>query len=344
MQTTTQRTPRALRQWLRATAGGAMLALACSAAGAADLPGKGVKVQPLKSSIAEETFQTLLVMKALEKLGYDVQPIKEVEYPTAHIAIANGDATFMADHWNPLHADYYKNAGGDAKLFRKGVFSDNAAQGYLIDKKTADQYKITNIGQLTDPKLAKLFDSNGDGKADLTGCNPGWGCEAVIEHQLTAFKLRDTVTHQQGSYSALIADTITRYKAGKPVLYYTWTPYWVSNELKPGHDVVWLEVPFSSLPGEQKNIDTKLPNGKNYGFVVNKQQIVANKAWAEKNPAAAKLFETMQLPVADINAENYLMSKGENKAADIERHTNAWIKSHQKTFDGWLEQARTAAK
>ena len=344
MQTTTQRTPRALRQWLRATAGGAMLALACSAAGAADLPGKGVKVQPLKSSIAEETFQTLLVMKALEKLGYDVQPIKEVEYPTAHIAIANGDATFMADHWNPLHADYYKNAGGDAKLFRKGVFSDNAAQGYLIDKKTADQYKITNIGQLTDPKLAKLFDSNGDGKADLTGCNPGWGCEAVIEHQLTAFKLRDTVTHQQGSYSALIADTITRYKAGKPVLYYTWTPYWVSNELKPGHDVVWLEVPFSSLPGEQKNIDTKLPNGKNDGFVVNKQQIVANKAWAEKNPAAAKLFETMQLPVADINAENYLMSKGENKAADIERHTNAWIKSHQKTFDGWLEQARTAAK
>jgi glycine betaine/proline transport system substrate-binding protein len=344
MQTTTQRTPRARRQWLRATAGGAMLALACSAAGAADLPGKGVKVQPLKSSIAEETFQTLLVMKALEKLGYDVQPIKEVEYPTAHIAIANGDATFMADHWNPLHADYYKNAGGDAKLFRKGVFSDNAAQGYLIDKKTADQYKITNIGQLTDPKLAKLFDSNGDGKADLTGCNPGWGCEAVIEHQLTAFKLRGTVTHQQGSYSALIADTITRYKAGKPVLYYTWTPYWVSNELKPGHDVVWLEVPFSSLPGEQKNIDTKLPNGKNYGFVVNKQQIVANKAWAEKNPAAAKLFETMQLPVADINAENYLMSKGENKAADIERHTNAWIKAHQKTFDGWLEQARAAAK
>ncbi|MGB6114112.1 MAG: glycine betaine ABC transporter substrate-binding protein, partial [Comamonas sp.] len=104
------------------------------AAQAADLPGKGVQVLPLKSSIAEETFQTLLVMKALTQLGYDVQPIKEVEYPTAHIAIGNGDATFLADHWNPIHADYYKNAGGDAKLFRKGIFSPNAAQGYLIDK------------------------------------------------------------------------------------------------------------------------------------------------------------------------------------------------------------------
>ena len=91
--------------------------------------------------------------------------------------------------------------------------------GYLIDKKTADQYKITHISQLSDPALAKLFDTNGDGKADLTGCNPGWGCELVIEHQLTAYKLRGTITHNQGSYAALIADTIARLKQGKPILY-----------------------------------------------------------------------------------------------------------------------------
>ena len=38
---------------------------------AQDTPGEGVTVIPLKSSIAEETFQTVLVMKALEELGYD---------------------------------------------------------------------------------------------------------------------------------------------------------------------------------------------------------------------------------------------------------------------------------
>jgi glycine betaine/proline transport system substrate-binding protein len=342
---TQRRTPAAY--WQRACAVAAGLAMAGSMALAADngaLPGKGVSVQPLKSSIAEESFQTLLVMKALQQLGYEVQPMKEVEYPTAHIALANGDATFMANHWNPLHADYYKNAGGDAKLYRQGVYSANAAQGYLIDKKTADAHKITNIAQLQKPEIAKLFDTDGDGKADLTGCTPGWGCEAMIEHQLTAYKLRDTVTHKQGTYSALMADTITRFKAGKPVLYYTWTPYWVSNVLKPGRDVVWLEVPFSALPGEQKGTDTKLANGKNYGFIANNQQIVANKAWAEKNPAAAKLFAVMQLPVSDINAQNYMMSQGQNKASDIERHVNGWIKAHQKTYDGWIAQALAAAK
>jgi len=308
-----------------------------------DLPGKGIQATPLKSSIAEETFQTLLVMRALEQLGYALQPIQEIEYATAHVAIANGDATFMADHWNPQHADFYKNAGGDARLYRQGIYIANNAQGYLIDKKTAQAHNITHVDQLKDPKIARLFDTNGDGKADLAGCNPGWGCEALIEHHLGAYGLRETVSHNQGSYSALLADTIARYRAGKPVLYYAWTPHWVSNELQPGKDVVWLEVPFSSLPSEQKGLETKLPNGKNYGFVVNQQQIVANKAWAEKNPAAAQLFAIMQLPVGDVSAQNHLMSQGQNQAGDIARHTDAWIAAHRATFDGWIAQARAAA-
>ena len=321
-----------------------LLAVGLGSHAATDLPGKGVKVLPLQSALVEESFQTLLVTRALEKLGYDVQPIREVEYPMAHIAVASGDATFIANHWNPHHAEFYKSAGGDAKMTRKGVYSAGATQGYLIDKKTAEQYKITHLSQLSDPKLAKLFDANGDGKADLVGASAGWGGEAVIEHQLTTFKLRDTVSYVQGNYPALIADTVARFKQGKPVLYYAWTPYWLSNVLRPGQDVVWLEVPFSAMPGVQAGTDTKLPNGKNYGFPLNNEYIVANKAFVEKNPAAGKLFEVMSLPLADISTQNRLMHDGQNRQQDIERHTDSWIKAHQKTFDGWIAQAMAAAK
>ncbi|TCV93061.1 glycine betaine/L-proline ABC transporter substrate-binding protein ProX [Biostraticola tofi] len=318
--------------------------LAVNASWAADLPGKGISVQPLQSTIAEETFQTLLVSKALEKLGYDVQPIREVDYNVAYTSIASGDATFLAVNWSPLHADQYKAAGGDAKFYRQGNYVEGAAQGYLIDKKTAEQYHIKTIDQLKDPKIAKLFDANGDGKADLTGCTPGWGCEAVINHQVEAYGLSKTVEHNQGNYAAIIADTITRFKEGKPILYYTWTPYWVSDVMVPGRDVVWLQVPFSSLPGEQKGISTKLPNGADYGFPVNNMHIAANKKWAEENPAAAKLFSVMKLPISDINAQNKRMHDGEGSEADIERHANGWIKAHQALFDGWVSTAAAAAK
>ena len=335
------------RTFLKNLLGGMALALSAAlplSAAAADMPGKGVTVQPIKSSIAEETFQTELVMQALKDLGYTVLPIKEIEYAAGHIALGNGDATFMADHWNPLHVDFYEKAGGDAKLYREGVYSEGALQGYLIDKKTADKYGIKSVDQLKDPKLAKLFDSDGDGKADLAGCNPGWGCEKVIEHHLDAYGLRDTVTHRQGSYAAIIADTIARYKQGQPILYYTWTPYWVSGVLVPNKDVVWLQVPFSSLPGERKDVDTALPDGSNYGFQANNQQIVANRAWVEKNPAAGKLFAIMKLSNNDISAQNKRMRDGETKPADIQRHAAGWIKAHRATYDGWLKAAREAAK
>ncbi|MEZ9794638.1 glycine betaine/L-proline ABC transporter substrate-binding protein ProX, partial [Vibrio splendidus] len=224
-----------------------------------------------------------------------------------------------------------------------GQYVSGAAQGYLIDKKTAEKYNITNIGQLTDPKIAKLFDADGDGKADLTGCNPGWGCEMVIEHQLSAFKLDDTVTHNQGNYAAIIADTISRYQKGESILYYTWTPYWVSGVLVPNEDVVWLEVPFSALPGERSNVDTTLSNGKNYGFEMNSMRIIANKEFAKNNPSAAKLFEIIKLNINDVSAQNMMMSKGKNSSADIEAHVNGWIKANQSTFDGWITEAKKAA-
>ncbi|OKL42671.1 glycine betaine/L-proline ABC transporter substrate-binding protein ProX [Pseudovibrio exalbescens] len=326
------------------TAGALSLLLASGAAVAQDMPGEGVTVVPLKSSIAEETFQTMLVMKALEDLGFEVEDIKELEYATAHTAIAQGEGTFIAAHWDPLHTDFYEQAGGAEKLYREGVYSQGALQGYLIDKKTAEEYGITNIEQLKDPEIAKLFDNNGDGKADLTGCTPGWGCEQVIEHQLDAFDLRDTVTHNQGSYSAIIADTITRYENGEPILYYTWTPYWVSGVLVPGKDVNWLEVPFSSLPGARADVDTSLPDGKNYGFQANNQHILANLEFAEENPAAAKLFEIMKVSNNDISAQNLLMREGEDSEADIERHADAWIAGHQDQWNAWLEEARAAAQ
>ena len=309
---------------------------------AQNLPGKGVDVLPLLGTVDEELFQTLIVSRGLEKLGYNVKAPKSLENATEHVVVAQGDATFMANHWIPLHQGFYDRNGGANNFYREGTFSTNAAQGYLIDKATADKYKITDLMQLKDPKIAKLFDTDGDGKADLTGCNPGWGCELAINKHLKGLNLEGSITHRQGNYAALIADTIARYNTGKPVLYYVWTPYWVNAILKPGKDVVWLQVP--NIPNAQGDDDTRLTNGKNYGFKVNSQYILANKKWTDANPAAAKLFAVMQVPIEDITAQNLLMRDGETKPADIKRHVDSWIKTNQAKFDGWVNAAMATAK
>ena len=312
------------------------------AAGADEMrPGAGVVVKPGQDQLDNDNFQTFIVVEALTDLVYDVRPVQYAKFPALHLSLASGDLTFIADHWIRIHQQFYDLAGGDEKLSRTGGYITDTGGGYYIDKRTADQYGVTNIGQLTDPEIARLFDADGDGKADLAGCAPGWGCETDIEFQLDAYGLRDTVTHNQGEYEAMIADTIARYQNGQPVLYFTWTPYWVSGFLVPGKDVEVLEVPFSAMPGGE---DTTLPDGRNVGFISQTVYIVANREFVEANPAAGRLFELMHVPVNDVSAQGlYMKEEGQGTVESTRRHAVAWIEANRETYDGWLAEARAAA-
>lgn len=324
-----------------AVAAGLAASLVATPLLAQDKPGEGVTVRPVIQPALEEMMQARILFRALEDLGYTVSTPLEVIAQTAHLAVGTGDADFFTDSWDTLHDAFFKEAGGPDKISKVGVLVEGALQGYLVDKASYDS-GVKNLGDLKDPAVAAKFDSNGDGKADLAGCVPGWGCERVIEHQLTEFGLRDTITHNQGEYNAIIADTIARHQSGKPVLYYTWTPYWVSGALVPGKDVEWLSVPYTSLPdGVEANTEF---NGKNLGFAVDNLRVVARNDFLKANPAAAKLFEIAKIDINDISAENKLIADGEDKSADIDRHVDDWIKAHQADYDGWLEQARAAAK
>jgi glycine betaine/proline transport system substrate-binding protein len=156
------------------------------------------------------------------------------------------------------------------------------------------------------------------------------------------YGLADTVTHNQGSYFALMADTIARYENDGSILYYTWVPQWIAGVLVEDKDVVWLEVPYTSLPDGNNDVNTSF-NGKNLGFAVDQVKSVLNKEFAEENPAAAKFLSLVQISASDESAQNLKMQDGEKSIKDIKRHAQEWIKAHQSTFDGWLAEARAAA-
>lgn len=305
----------------------------------AQKPGEGKTVQPIMTGITGHIFQHEIVRLALEELGYEVKPALEADYPALHLSIGQGEADYTANHWIPVHNSFFEEAGGNETMERLGVYVAAAGQGYFIDKATAEKYKITSLDQFHDPEIAKLFDMDGDGKANLMGCNPGWGCEKEIEHQLDAYKLRDSINHNQGSYFALMADTITRYEAKQPIFYYTWTPQWVGSVLVPGKDVVQLNVPFSA---STDGGDTALPDGSNPGFATNDIVILANKKFAEANPAAKKLFEVIKIPLADVNEAILKSYRGADSPEEITQQAKDWIAGHQAEFDGWIKTAESA--
>ena len=56
----------------------------------------------------------------------------------------------------------------------------------------------------------------------------------------------------QGEYSALAADAAGRLSDGEAVLIYAWYPNATTLKLRPGRELVWLQMKTIDLPGDQE--------------------------------------------------------------------------------------------
>ncbi|WP_316896669.1 glycine betaine/L-proline ABC transporter substrate-binding protein ProX [Pseudodesulfovibrio indicus] len=314
-------------------------------------PGEGVTVQPARATWNTGFFQEALVSKGLQELGYEVKRPRDLQNPIFYKSVTLGDVDYWTNGWFPMHnAQLPKNF--DEKARKIGfVAKAGGMQGYLVSKRDVEKYNIKSLEDFKRDDVKKAFDSNGDGKADLTACPPGWGCEKVIAHHMEVYGLSDHINLIKASYEAGMASALGAYKSGKPVFFYTWTPNWTVFKFKPGQDVMWINVPeINPMEAQAPNQDRMSVSGVEgavsdplkAGFVVSDIRTVANKEFLEKNPAAAKFLELFTLSLADISEQNTRMSEGEKSDKDIAKHADEWIKNNKATWDGWLKAAREA--
>ena len=276
-------------------------------------------------------FQAEIYKKALEKMGYKVSGPTVMKPQVFYVAAAAGDMDLWVNGWFENHNTYVNEAMGKVKPVGY-VVEKGGLQGYLIDKKTADKFNIKSIMDIK--KHAKEFDINSDGKADMVACPPGWGCEKIITKHFEELGLGEFINPLKADYSASMADTISRYKNGKSILFYTWTPNWSVGTLKLGEDVVWIEAPYSDTK------EVKVPNATkpklNMGFAVNDIRAAANVDFLKANPKVEKMLKKASIPLADIAEQNLKMNAGEKSEKAIKKHAEDWIKANQSTFDSWI--------
>ncbi len=295
-------------------------------------------------------FQAEVYGQLLNRLGYEVEGPVTMENRQFYDAVAAGDIDMWVNGWFPLHEPL---VDPDDPVELVGTQVDaGALQGYFVDKASAEEFGISNLGDLSNPGLAAQFDVDGDGKADLIGCNVEWTCAETVDHHLSDYGLTGTVEHVQGDYSPLMHEAIERLDSGEPILFYTFTPNWTVGELVPGEDVVWLETPYPSLPPGQSGEDSTLVAGLDgcaadpcqTGWPPNDIRAVANRDFLAANPAVERLLEQVEIPLDDILEQNALMVEGEGDPADIERHAETWIAANEGTVADWLDAADPTAR
>ncbi|QJB57213.1 glycine betaine/L-proline ABC transporter substrate-binding protein ProX [Pseudodesulfovibrio sp. zrk46] len=308
-------------------------------------PGEGVTLKPARATWNTGFFQEALARRGLEELGYEVKKPKDLANPIAYKSIYLGDIDYWCNGNFPLHNDQLPKNFEKKGAILDPIIKAGGMQGYLVSKKEVEKFGIKSLDDFKRPEVIKAFDQNGDGKADLVACPPGWGCEKVIGQHMKAYDLGKYIKPIKAAYEAGMASALGAYKAGKPVFFYTWTPNWTVYKLQPGKDVMWINVPENpefndTVSGVQGAVSDPLRNG----FMVYDITVVANKKFMEENPAAATFLKSFKLTIGDVSAQNTRMNAGEKSDKDIAKHVDEWIAAHQDAWNGWLDAARKAAK
>jgi len=315
-------------------------------------PGKGKTLRPARATWTTGFFQEAVVRKAFEELGYKVKKPKDLANPIFYKSVTFGDVDYWVNGWFPIHnAQLPKNFDKKAQTIGY-VVKAGGMQGYLASKKYVEKYNIKSLADFKRPEVKKAFDTNGDGKADMVACPPGWGCEKTIGEHMKMYGLSKDINLVKATYSASMAGALAKYKNDKPVLFYTWTPNWTVFKFLPGKDVLWINVPeikpTDAQKGKEKFMVVKdavgtVTNPVKLGFVVSDIRAVANKKFLAENPAAKKFLELFTIPLKDISEQNTKMNAGEKSKKDIERHANEWIAANKDKWNNWIEEARKAA-
>lgn len=301
-------------------------------------------------------MQAEIYRQLLTELDYEVSDpsAATLEPDVFYPALARGEYDFWANGWFPLHEPFFERELLTGQKISEPLtpvgfqIEAGALQGYLIDRKTADEMGITSMTDFTRPDVIAAFDDDGNGRADLLGCNEGWGCNAAIAEHLASLEWGVGVEQIVGQYPDLIADAIAQIDAGEPTLFYTWTPNWTVDVLLPGEDVVWLESP--PLPEDEGRTEVDGLEGCageqpcQLGWVANDIRVVANEQFLDANPTARTLFEVVEIPLADILDQNAEMHPADDYSAeDVAGDAREWIEENRTRVDAWLDEARAAS-
>lgn len=173
-----------------------------------------------------------------QNLGLEVE-LQNGTNPIVFEAMDTGAMHVHPEVWMPnqqnLHDTYVKDKG-TVVMNPNGV---EAFQGMCVDKATADANGITAIEDLTNPDIASLFDSDGDGEGELWIGAPGWASTNVEKVRAKSYGYDQTFELTEIDETVAYANLDNAIKAGDPWVGFCYTPHYVF-EL---HDLQILEEP-----------------------------------------------------------------------------------------------------
>ena len=183
---------------------------------------------------------TANVLKVIleDNFGLEVE-LQNGTNPIVFEAMDSGSMHVHPEVWLPnqsnLHNKFVKEKG-TVSMNPNGV---SAFQGMCVTKYTADEHGVSKISDLTDPDIAKLFDTDGDGLGEIWIGAPGWASTIVEKVRAKSYGYSETMNLKELDETLALAKVDNAVVQKKPIVFFCYTPH----HMFALHELVILKEP-----------------------------------------------------------------------------------------------------
>ncbi len=269
-----------------------------------------------------------------ENLGVDVE-LQNGTNPVVFEAMDTGAMHVHPEVWLPNQANLEAKYVNEKKSVRQNQNGVNGDQAMCVTEGTAQRTGIKELSELSNPDMAKNFDTDGDGKGEIWIGAAGWASTNVEKIRAKSYGYAETMNLKEIDETLALAEVDNAVAQKKNIVFFCYTPHHMFalhklvilkepaydeakwNVKQPTDDPQWLEN--SSAPVAWNTAKLKI----HYAASLEKS-----------NPEVAKLLSQVKLDTDTVSKMTYALVVEKQDPADFAKK---WVSENGSTVDSWLK-------
>ncbi len=269
-----------------------------------------------------------------DNLGLEVE-LQNGTNPVVFEAMDSGAMHVHPEVWMPNQVNLNNKFVKEKKTVMMNPNGVAGDQAMCVTKGTADRTGIVNLSELSNPDMAKNFDTDGDGKGEIWIGAAGWASTNVEKIRAKSYGYSETMNLKEMDETLALAEVDNAVAQKKNIVFFCYTPH----HMFALHDLVILKEPaydeakwkvIQPTDDPEWLEKSEAPVAWNTAYL----HIHYAKALADKNPAAAKMLSQVKLDTDTVSAMTYALVVEKQDPAEFAKK---WVSENSSTVDSWLK-------
>jgi len=279
---------------------------------------------------------TAEVLKVVLEDNYGLEvELQNGTNPVVFEAMDSGSMHVHPEVWLPnqsnLNNTYVKDKG-TVSMNPNGI---PAFQGMCVTKGTAERTGIKALAELTDPDMAKHFDSNDDGLGEIWIGASGWASTNVEKIRAKSYGYDATMDLKEMDETLALAEVDAAVAKDADIVFFCYTPHhmFALHELvvleEPAYDAAkWNVLQPTDDPDWLAKSDAAVAWDLAY------LHIHYATALKDSSPEAAALLNNVKLDTDTVSGMTYALVVEKQDPAEFAKK---WVAENGSIVDGWLQ-------